>query len=141
WQHCSPNALAELALRDGRTLSQASDSASRGFALTNEWHTDRTLIGQIDLVRGLSYTRFMATVNVHEAKTHFSKLLAQVSAGEEIIIAKAGKPVARLAPIVPKPVKKRVPGIDKGRVWMSADFDIMSKRELNDWYRGDSRLK
>ena len=37
------------------------------------------------------------TVNIHEAKTHFSKLLAQVSAGEEIIIAKAGKPVARLA--------------------------------------------
>ena len=80
-------------------------------------------------------------INIHEAKTHFSKLLAQVSAGEEIIIAKAGKPVARLAPIVPKPVKKRVPGIDKGSVWMSADFDIMSKRELNDWYRGDSRLK
>lgn len=83
----------------------------------------------------------MVTVNVHEAKTHFSKLLAQVSAGEEIIIAKAGKPVARLAPIVPKPVKKRVPGIDKGKIWMSADFDVMSERELSDWYHGDSRLK
>ena len=96
----------------------------------------------MDLVCGLSYNYSMATtVNIHEAKTHFSKLLAQVSAGEEIIIAKAGKPVARLAPIVPKPARKRVPGIDKGKVWMAEDFDIMSERELNDWYRGDSRLK
>ena len=83
----------------------------------------------------------MTTVNIHEAKTHFSKLLAQVSAGEEIIIARADKPVARLAPIVPKLAKKRVPGIDKGKVWIADDFEVMSERELNDWYRGDSRLK
>ena len=81
------------------------------------------------------------TVNVHEAKTHFSKLLARVSAGQEIIIAKAGKPVARLAPIVPQAAKKRVPGIDKGKIWMSEDFEAMSQRELNDWSRADSRLK
>jgi prevent-host-death family protein len=96
----------------------------------------------IDLVIGLSYTDFVATiVNIHEAKTHFSKLLAQVSAGEEIIIAKAGKPVARLAPIEPKAAKKRVPGIDKGKIWMSDDFDVMSERELEEWYRVDNRLK
>lgn len=96
----------------------------------------------VDLVCGLSYASAMATtVNVHEAKTHFSKLLAQVSAGEEIIIAKAGKPVARLAPIEPKAAKKRVPGIDKGKIWMSDDFDVMSDRELDEWYRVDSRLK
>ena len=81
------------------------------------------------------------TINVHEAKTHFSKLLAQVSAGEEIIIAKAGKPVARLAPFVPKAAKKRVPGIDKGKIWMSKDFDVMTARELEDWYQTDNRLK
>ncbi len=81
------------------------------------------------------------TVNVHEAKTHFSKLLAQVSAGDEIIIAKAGKPVARLGPIKPKAAKKRVPGIDKGKIWMAEDFDVMSERELEEWYRVDSRLK
>ncbi len=80
-------------------------------------------------------------VNIHEAKTHFSKLLAQVSAGEEIIIAKAGKPMARLAPIEPKAAKKRIPGIDKGKIWMSDDFDVMSERELEEWYRVDSRLK
>src|SRR5260370_7852177 len=84
----------------------------------------------------------MATaVNVHEAQTHFSKLLAQVSAGEEIIIAKAGKPVARLAPLLPKAAKKRIPGIDKGKIWMAEDFDLMSERELNERYPGDSRLK
>ena len=45
----------------------------------------------------------MATVNVHEAKTHLSRLLERVRAGEEIIIARAGKPCARLAPLVPTP--------------------------------------
>jgi prevent-host-death family protein len=76
-----------------------------------------------------------AIVNVHEAKTHFSKLLARVSAGEEIVIAKAGKPVARLAPIAPATAKKRVPGIDKGKIWMAKDFNTMSEEELDDWYR------
>jgi prevent-host-death family protein len=75
------------------------------------------------------------TINIHEAKTHFSKLLARVSGGEEIIIAKAGKPIARLLPIVPVSSKKRVPGIDKGKIWMAKDFNVISKRELNDWYR------
>lgn len=75
------------------------------------------------------------TVNIHEAKTHFSKLLARVSAGEEIVIARAGKPVARLGPIRPAATKKRVPGIDKGKIWMAKDFDITSEQELGDWYR------
>jgi prevent-host-death family protein len=75
------------------------------------------------------------TVNIHEAKTHFSKLLARVSAGEEIVIARAGKPVARLGPIREPTPKKRVPGRDKGKIWMAKDFDIMSEQELDDWYR------
>jgi prevent-host-death family protein len=82
-----------------------------------------------------------AQVNVHEAKTHFSKLLARASAGEEIVIAKAGKPVARLMPIGQLAVNKRVPGIDKGKIWMSKDFDVMSDRDLKDWHRADDRLK
>jgi prevent-host-death family protein len=81
------------------------------------------------------------TVNIHEAKTHFSKLLARVSVGEEIIIAKAGKPVARLGPIESKAVKRRVPGIDRGTIWMSEDFDVMPERELDEWYRMDTKLK
>lgn len=51
-----------------------------------------------------------STLNVHEAKTHFSKLLDRAHAGEEIIIAKAGKPYARLVKIEDAPPFKRVPG-------------------------------
>jgi len=61
-------------------------------------------------------------VNVHEAKTHFSRLLARVSNGEEIIISKAGKPVARLIPVEENPVK-RVAGSAKGKVIIAEDFD------------------
>jgi len=61
-------------------------------------------------------------VNIHEAKTNLSKLLARVSAGEEVIIARAGKPIARLVPITERP-QKRVPGSAKGRVFISPDFD------------------
>ena len=61
-------------------------------------------------------------VNIHEAKTHLSKLLARVSAGEEVIIARAGKPIARLVPIIERP-QKRVPGSAKGKVFISPDFD------------------
>ncbi|MHB0876051.1 MAG: type II toxin-antitoxin system Phd/YefM family antitoxin [Anaerolineae bacterium] len=68
-------------------------------------------------------------VNVHEAKTHFSKLLARVSQGEEITICKAGKPVARLVPIEPRP-GKRLLGLAAGQVWMADDFDEMSEEEL-----------
>jgi len=61
-------------------------------------------------------------VNVHEAKTHFSKLLAQVGKGEEIIIAKAGKPVARLIPIEERAVE-RTAGTAKDKVIIAEDFD------------------
>jgi prevent-host-death family protein len=62
------------------------------------------------------------TVNVHEAKTHFSKLLVRVVGGEEIVIAKAGKPVARLVPLA-GPVARRLPGTAAGVVHISDDFD------------------
>jgi len=61
-------------------------------------------------------------VNVHEAKTHLSKLLIRVESGEDITIAKAGKPVARLVPIVHKPAK-RIPGTAKGKIIMGNNFD------------------
>jgi prevent-host-death family protein len=62
-------------------------------------------------------------VNVHEAKTNFSKLLQRVALGEEVIIAKAGVPVARLVPIKPATQGKRPLGFLKGEIWMSDDFD------------------
>ena len=65
----------------------------------------------------------METVNVHEAKTHLSRLLERVERGEEIVIARAGKPIAVLSPYVPAESQPRVPGIWAGKVWMSDDFD------------------
>ncbi|MDP2308537.1 MAG: type II toxin-antitoxin system Phd/YefM family antitoxin [Pseudomonadota bacterium] len=62
-------------------------------------------------------------VNVHDAKTQFSALLDRVLAGEEIIIAKAGTPVARLTPLLPGTGRARVPGSRVGRMRMAADFD------------------
>jgi prevent-host-death family protein len=62
------------------------------------------------------------TINIHEAKTHLSELLQRVLQGEEIIIAKAGKPIACLTPYRQKPTT-RIPGIDAGKIQISADFD------------------
>lgn len=61
-------------------------------------------------------------VNIHEAKTHFSRLLEQAARGEEVIIARAGKPLFRLVPLESAP-KVRKPGLSEGKIWMSADFD------------------
>lgn len=60
--------------------------------------------------------------NVHEAKTNLSRLLARVAAGEEVVIAKAGVPVARLVPARPV-VEERPLGFEKGRVVIADDFD------------------
>jgi prevent-host-death family protein len=64
----------------------------------------------------------MTIYNVHEAKTHFSKLLERVLNGEEVIIAKAGKPVARILPVVTN-VSPRKPGNDAGKIIIAPDFD------------------
>ena len=63
-----------------------------------------------------------AVVNIHEAKTHLSRLLRLVQSGERIIIANAGKPVAELGPVTERPTK-RVPGRDEGKGWISPHFD------------------
>ena len=64
----------------------------------------------------------MISVNVHEAKTHLSRLLERAAAGEEILISKAGKPMAKLTPLS-KPQTNRVPGLDKGVIQIPDDFD------------------
>lgn len=64
-------------------------------------------------------------VNIGEAKSHLSRLLHLVAAGEEIVIARAGVPVARLVPIHPSKAKRDL-GIDKGKIWISDDFDASS---------------
>jgi len=72
----------------------------------------------------------MEIINVHEAKTHLSKLLARVHAGEEITIGKAGKPVAKLVPF--SPAGERIPGIAKGAV-TDAFFEPLPESELKAW--------
>lgn len=68
-----------------------------------------------------------SSVGVHEAKTHLSRLLLQVAAGEEVIITSRGKEVARLVP----PVRQRQLGLDVGRFTVPADFDApLSAQEL-----------
>lgn len=77
----------------------------------------------------------MITVNIHEAKTHFSKLIDAVMHGDEVIIAKAGKPAARLVPIAPlKP--KRKPGALKGKIKIAHDFNARLPQDLLDQFEG-----
>lgn len=76
----------------------------------------------------------MERVNVHEAKTHLSRLLARVAAGEEVIIAKRGRPVARLVPYDRSP---RKPGRLKGKVRIGPDFDAPLPEGLSATFRGE----
>ncbi|MCY3645891.1 MAG: type II toxin-antitoxin system Phd/YefM family antitoxin [Chloroflexota bacterium] len=74
----------------------------------------------------------MTTVNIHEAKTHLSRLLAQVEAGEDIVIARNGKPVARLVPCEEQ--GRREFGVLKGRIKLDDSFfDPLPEEELAAW--------
>ena len=78
----------------------------------------------------------MATVNVHEAKTHLSRLLARVAGGEEIVIARGGTPVAKLTAVAPGRAR-RVPGALRGRVRLAADLDApLPDEEVDAWEGG-----
>ena len=65
----------------------------------------------------------MPTVNIHAAKTHLSRLVEQAAAGEEIVIAKAGKPMAKLVPLDAAPTGKRRLGGPVGKIEIPDDFD------------------
>lgn len=74
----------------------------------------------------------MVTVNVHEAKTHLSRLLAQVEAGEDVVIARGGEPVARLVPLQER--GKRHFGALKGKIDLDDSFfDPLPEEELALW--------
>ena len=72
----------------------------------------------------------MKTVNIHAAKTHLSTLVEEAARGEEIIIAKAGKPMARLAPLKEKTNVRKTLGIMKGKIKISDDFDAPLPTEV-----------
>jgi prevent-host-death family protein len=74
------------------------------------------------------------TFNVHDAKTHLSRLLDRVAQGEEIIIAKSGRPVAKLVQVSAEP---RKPGRLKGRIRIGPDFDEPLPEEILTAFRGE----
>lgn len=69
------------------------------------------------------------TVNIYEAKTQLSKLVDQAAAGEDIIIARNGKPVVRITTLKPEKLPLR-PGLLKGKIWIADDFDAPLPDEI-----------
>jgi prevent-host-death family protein len=69
-------------------------------------------------------------VNIHEAKTHLSRLLQRVAAGEEVTIARSGVPVARLVAVDPPQKATRLLGMDRGRIWVADDFNAPLPADL-----------
>jgi prevent-host-death family protein len=78
----------------------------------------------------------MTTVNIHVAKTHLSRLVERAAAGEEIIIAKAGKPMARLVPLTAERKQPRKLGTLAGKATIRDDFDDPLPDELLDAFEG-----
>jgi prevent-host-death family protein len=81
----------------------------------------------------------METVNIHEAKTHLSRLMERVAKGESFIIAKAGKPIGKLVPLdeAETPKKRRI-GFMKGEIVVPEDFDTMMADEIEEMFYGGS---
>ena len=71
----------------------------------------------------------MATVNIHDAKTHLSRLIEQAARGESVVIAKAGKPLVKLTALE-APVRPRRLGFLKGQIAVPEDFDTMGAEEI-----------
>ena len=127
-----------LSGQHGRSTGRAG--GLRGHGLPPSWHPPKECSGaaragqsgtghQIDLVHDLVYIAHMITVNIHEAKSQLSQLLRRVASGEEVIIARAGKPIARIVPIDP-PREPRVPGTAKGMIRIPDDFDAPLPEEI-----------
>jgi len=77
----------------------------------------------------------MLIVNIHEAKTHLSRLIDSVAKGEEVIIARAGKPTAKLSPITTL-AHNRKPGSLKGKIKIASDFNAPLPDDLLDQFEG-----
>ncbi|MBW8003865.1 MAG: type II toxin-antitoxin system Phd/YefM family antitoxin [Planctomycetes bacterium] len=77
----------------------------------------------------------MIALNISEIQSQFPNILNKVEAGEEIILEKEGKPIAKIVPLAPKR-GKRILGQEKGRVWMSDDFnDPLPEDILKEFYK------
>lgn len=78
----------------------------------------------------------MRQINIHEAKTHLSRLVDEAASGESFIIAKAGRPVAKVVPVDSEPTRERL-GFLKGFVKVPADFDRFGEAEIADLFGTD----
>jgi prevent-host-death family protein len=81
----------------------------------------------------------MKTVNIHDAKTHLSRLVEQAANGETIVIAKAGKPMVKIVPLntpEPRPMRRR--GFLAGQIMVPDDFDEMGRDEIIAMFEGES---
>ncbi len=78
----------------------------------------------------------MRTVNIHEAKTHLSRLVDAAAKGEPFIIAKAGKPLVKVVPIEAPTVKRRL-GFMKGEISVPDDFDTLGQAEIEKLFGAD----
>lgn len=80
----------------------------------------------------------MRTINIHEAKTQLSRLVEEAAKGEPFIIAKAGKPIAKVVPLdAPEKPKTRRLGFMKGRISVPDDFDTMGSAEIERMFLGE----
>lgn len=95
--------------------------------------TNVDILARLDLVNQL--TNCMITANIYQAKTQLSKLIEQVVNGKEVIIAKAGKPVAKLV-AYKEDKKPRKPGLWKGKVWIPDNFNDEDE-EINKLFYGE----
>ena len=77
----------------------------------------------------------MTKANVHEAKTNLSKLIERALNGEEVVIAKAGKPLVRLVPV--REEKENCFGMDAGKIWIADDFDVLPDDLMAAFYGED----
>ena len=79
----------------------------------------------------------MRVVNIHQAKTHLSRLVREVVEGEPFIIARAGKPVAKVVPLEPPGPRKSRIGFIKGEIRIPDDFDRLAAEEIEALFHGD----
>jgi prevent-host-death family protein len=79
----------------------------------------------------------MLTVNIHEAKTHLSRLIERALRGEPFVIAKAGKPLVKVSALeAPEPAAQRRTGFLDGRIMVPDDFDTMGRDEIGRMFEG-----
>nr|VFJ74688.1 MAG: prevent-host-death family protein [Candidatus Kentron sp. FW] len=76
----------------------------------------------------------MQTVNIHEAKTHFSRLVEQAFTGNDVLIARAGKPVARLTRLENEETRPRILGLGKNRFSLPKDFSKLHADTIRDMF-------